>query len=514
MAGRWPVVVVGSGIAGMWAALQAAPLPVLLLSAGRMGQYSSTRWAQGGIAAPLADDDSPRLHLEDTISAGGGLVDAEVAGRVVALAADEVRALEAIGVPFERDANGDWTLSLEAAHRRSRIAQVRGDQAGHAIVDALVAAISRAEHVTVRENCPVHGLVAGANGECAGVKVSDGSGGMRLVPARAVILATGGLGGLYAVTTNPPGHLGQALAWAARLGATIRDAEFVQFHPTAIDIGLDPAPLATEALRGEGAHLVDRHGRRFMPAVHPDAELAPRDIVARAVFARIRNGEGAYLDAREAVGSEFPARFPGVFAACLNGGIDPREQPIPVAPAAHYHMGGIAIDGNGASDVGRLYAVGECACTGMHGANRLASNSLLECLVTARWAARAVGELKAPKRLQSYSRLDVPALLDERDLDALRRAMSKLAGVERDEAGLSELLDLIDHFEERHGAVDALEAARLVATSALSRTESRGAHWRSDFPRAAPLAESSRITLPQASTANRGGTKPKQGVDQ
>jgi L-aspartate oxidase len=514
MAERWPVVIVGSGIAGLWAALQAAPLPVLLLTAGRMGQDSSTRWAQGGIAAPLAADDSPQLHLEDTIAAGAGLVDEHVAERVVAVAADEVRALEAIGVPFEHDADGGWTLSLEAAHRRARVAQVRGDQAGHAIIDALVDAISRAPHVAVREHCPVQGLATSANGECAGVMVSDGGGGMRLVPARAVILATGGLGGLYAVTTNPHGHRGQALAWAARLGATIRDAEFVQFHPTAIDIGLDPAPLATEALRGEGAYLVDRHGRRFMPQVHPDAELAPRDIVARAVFAQIRAGEGAFLDARKAVGSDFPSRFPGVFSACRMAGIDPREQPIPVAPAAHYHMGGIAINGDGSSAVAGLYAVGECACTGMHGANRLASNSLLECLVTARWAAKAVGERQAPNRLQPDPPLAAPAALDDQAISELRQAMSKLAGVERDGAGLSELLQHIERLQKRHGEADVLATARLVAGSALARSESRGAHWRSDFPQAATVAESSRITPARASTARRVATEPKQGVDQ
>jgi L-aspartate oxidase len=491
-----PLIVVGSGIAGLWTALRAAPQPVTVLTAGAFGQRSATEWAQGGIAAALSEDDSPRQHAADTVAAGGGLVEPAVAAELARSAVEQVEALERLGVPFEHRADGRWALSREAAHGRARVARVGGDRAGAAVVEALVRAVRRAGHVTVREHAPVCGLLRDGRGGCAGVLIDQGGESAEALPGAATVLATGGIGGLYALSTNPPGNRGRALAWAARLGAVIRDAEFVQFHPTAIDIGRNPAPLATEALRGEGAVLVDRGGRRFMPPLHPDAELAPRDVVARAVHRQIRSGQGAFLDATEAIGEAFPERFEAVFRACRNAGIDPRREPIPVAPAAHYHIGGIAAGLDGRTGIPGLLAVGEVSGTGAHGANRLASNSLAEALVMGARAGEVLAGLES--RAVRAQACDQPGRLSDTELECLRRAMSAHAGVERDAAGLRRLLALIDEIASRRGHADELIAARLIAASALRRRESRGAHARRDHPEGEPRAESSWIRLDEA----------------
>jgi L-aspartate oxidase len=321
------------------------------------------------------------------------------------------------------------------------------------------------------------------------------------IVARAVVLATGGVGGLYAVTTTPAELVGDGLGLAALAGAVIADPEFVQFHPTAIDIGRDPAPLATEALRGEGAVLIDAAGERFMARYHPDAELAPRDVVARAIHAEREAGNGAFLDARRAVGKHFPDEFPAVFAACLSGGIDPRVHPIPVAPACHYHMGGIATDAQGRTSLSGLYAAGECASTGVHGANRLASNSLLEAAVFGARAGRtAAGEPDVATAPQAGR---VPPELPDAALQRLRRAMSRDAGVIRDAAGLGRLLVEIRDLQAIHGPCPPLFAARLIAACALARTESRGGHFRAD---ATAEAEPRRtfVTLAELDSAAAG----------
>jgi L-aspartate oxidase len=478
-----PVIVVGSGVAGLWTALKAAPAPVLLLSAGAPDQASSTGWAQGGIAAALGLDDSPARHAADTVIAGDGLVDAAVAAAVAREVIPQVEALERLGMPFERLPGGRWSLAREAAHDRARVAHVGGDRAGLALLRTLLNAAAEADHIEFRPHSPVVGLIHDGHGGCAGVRVREADGRKTRLTGRATVLATGGVGGLYALTTNPAGHRGQALAWAARLGATIRDAEFVQFHPTAIDIGRDPAPLATEALRGAGAVLVDRAGCRFMVDQHPDAELAPRDIVARAVHRQLRTGEGAWLDARGALGAAFPERFAAVFGACMSAGIDPRREPIPVAPAAHYHMGGVASDLSGRTGIDRLYVVGEAACTGLHGANRLASNSLAEALVMGARCGKTLAGVAVHRARRVEPAGGSDATLPDAEFGELRRAMTPRAGVERDAAGLGELLDLLETLERRWGGSDPLVVARLVATAALARRSSRGAHMRSDDPR-------------------------------
>jgi L-aspartate oxidase len=338
-------------------------------------------------------------------------------------------------------------------------------------------AVRAAPHVEVRADATLRGLLQDEAGRVRGV-VANIDGSPVDIVARAVVLATGGIGGLYSETTTPPELKGEGLGLAALAGAAIADPEFVQFHPTAIDIDRDPAPLATEALRGEGARLVGGDGKPFMPHYHPDAELAPRDVVARAIHTERQAGRGAFLDARAAVGERFPEEFPGVFAACMSGGVDPRREPIPVAPACHYHMGGIATDADGRTSLPGLFAAGECAATGVHGANRLASNSLLEAAVFGARAGVAAREAADPAT--RVRRADLPPTLPDAGLQTLRMAMSRDAGVIRDAQGLTRLLGLIASLEVAHGPAPSLVAARLIAAAALARTESRGAHFRAD----------------------------------
>lgn len=473
-------IIVGSGLAGLWTALQASPRRVRLLTAGRLAEGAASAWAQGGIAAALAEDDHPSLHAADTLAASAGLGDAEAAEALAQGAPGQVRALEKLGLAFERDALGGWLLSREAAHSRRRVARVGGDGAGAAIVAALVRAVRRAGHIEIIEGISVRDLIADELGRCAGVAVMH-KGRLSTLTAPAVVLATGGVGSLYAVTTNPDGSRGRALAWAGRLGARLRDLEFVQFHPTALDVDRRPAPLLTEALRGEGALLVDARGERFLPSSHEAAELAPRDVVARAVHAQIQSGRGAFLDARSSIGAGFPDRFPTVFDACRSAGLDPRRDLLPVAPAAHYHMGGVATDLQGRSSVDNLLAVGEVACTGVHGANRLASNALAEALVMGAGAGEALRQELARPTAVLQTQASTGALTPP-GLAALRRSMSAHAGVARSGPGLERLLQTLGGLRVRYGDDDALWVARRIARDALARECSAGAHFRTDCP--------------------------------
>ncbi|KRA62652.1 L-aspartate oxidase [Caulobacter sp. Root656] len=483
-------VILGAGLAGLTAALAAAPRNALVLSPTPLATGCSSAWAQGGMAAALSDEDAPTLHAADTIAAGAGLCDPAAVDLLTTEGPAAVRALAALGAPFDRKPDGAFVLSLEAAHAKARVARVGGDGAGAAIMAAVIAAVRAAPSIEVRENARARRLLQDATGRVVGL-IAEIDGALVEIVAPAVILATGGVGGLYAVTTTPAQVRGEGLGLAALAGAEVADPEFVQFHPTAIDIGRDPAPLATEALRGEGAILRNADGRAFMADYHPAKELAPRDVVARAIHAERAAGRGAFLDATAAVGEHFPHEFPAVFAACMSAGIDPRAQPIPVTPAVHYHMGGVATDLDGRTSLPGLLAAGECASTGVHGANRLASNSLLEAAVFGARAGRAAREMThgaAPLAAQPTPDLPAPAL------QTLRQAMSRDAGVIREADGLSRLVAVLDALETAHGPAPTLVAAQLIARAALARQESRGGHFRADFP-ATALPERTFVTL-------------------
>jgi L-aspartate oxidase len=485
------VLIIGAGLAGLSAALAADPRKALVLSAAPLLSGCSSAWAQGGMAAALGEDDDPALHAADTVAAGAGLVEPAMAELLTREGPAAVRRLAGLGAPFDRTQAGGFAQSLEAAHSRARVARVRGDQAGREIMRAVAAAAMASRHIEIRAETRARALLQDAGGRVRGALV-ERDGRLIEIIAPATILATGGLGGLYAVTTNPRAVRGDGLALAALAGAQIADPEFVQFHPTAIAVDADPAPLASEALRGEGAILVDAEGAPFMPRQHPMGDLAPRDVVARAIHSQLAEGRGAFLDARAAVGEAFPHEFPAVFAACMAAAVDPRSQPIPVTTAAHYHMGGIATDAEGRTSLAGLYAVGECASTGVHGANRLASNSLLEAAVFGTLAGRAAA-VEADPKTAPLPIAPTPDLPDEA-LQSLRQAMSRHAGVVRDRQGLGRLIAHIDGLEESCGAAPPLVAARLVAACALAREESRGGHYRSDFPQ---LAAAPRRTVVQ-----------------
>jgi L-aspartate oxidase len=499
----------------LFTALRLAPLPVTVVAAAPLGQGASSVWAQGGIAAAVGEGDTPEQHAADTIAAGGGIVDRHVAEVIAAEAPARIADLLRYGVPFDRDLAGHFVLSREAAHGQARIVRVSGDRAGAAIMQALIAAVKATPSIRVLEGYDAMDLIleagSGGEGRVSGVRLvrteAKGTGTFDFMPASAVVMATGGAGALYSVTTNPIYARGEAIAFAARAGAVIADAEFVQFHPTAIDAHIDPAPLASEALRGEGATLINAAGFRFMRALDPAGELAARDIVARGVFAEIAAGRGAFLDCREAIGTAFPKEFPTVYAHCLAAGIDPVTQPIPIAPAAHYHMGGVATDLAGRTSLEGLWAVGEVASTGLHGANRLASNSLLEAVVLGARVASDIANLVPPHSAHPIARTYRAA--SERALDEARRSglvgelrhtMSEHVGVVRNGAGLEQALAILSAIGEEAGddrlVVNMALAAEIIAGSALMRTESRGAHYRSDFPEpAASLAHRSAVTL-------------------
>lgn len=502
------VIIVGAGMAALYAALDLSPTPVVMISPEILGEGASSAWAQGGVAAAMATKDSPQSHATDTVKAGAGTVDPKIADLVTAAAREHILDLTQLGTPFDRDADGGYVLSREAAHSFARVVRVKGDQAGAEIMKALIAQVRETPSVQVLEGVMASALEV-QNGVATGLQIET-SGDERshpiLLRGPAILMAGGGSGGLFKLTTNPPRIRGQVIGMAARAGAMIADPEFVQFHPTAIDMGEDPAPLATEALRGEGATLINADGQRFMLDEHPDAELAPRDIVARAIYAQTQAGNRPMLDTRAVLGAKVLTQFPSVAEACARAGIDPVTQPIPVAAAAHYHMGGIDTDPEGRASLGQLWVCGEASSTGLHGANRLASNGLLEALVYARHCARGIKETLG-KTAQAADLVELefkpggptpPA----QAIDDLRRCMTDNVGVVRDAEGLRLALRTIARLERDNPEclcfLNMTATATLIAAAALAREESRGAHCRRDFPGSLERAERTHITLDQA----------------
>ncbi|WP_371629640.1 L-aspartate oxidase [Streptomyces sp. NBC_00341] len=505
------VVVVGSGVAGLTAALRcaAAGLATVVVTKARLDD-GSTRWAQGGVAAALGEGDTPEQHLDDTLVAGAGLCDAEAVRTLVTEGPDAVRRLIGTGAHFDTADDGTIALGREGGHHRRRIAHAGGDATGAEISRALVEAVREAALHTV-ENALVLDLLTDEEGRTAGVTLHVmGEGqhdGVGAVNAPAVILATGGMGQVFSATTNPPVATGDGVALALRAGAEVSDLEFVQFHPTVLFLGSGAEgqqPLVSEAVRGEGAHLVDAHGTRFMLGQHEMAELAPRDIVAKAITRQMQlhGTEHMYLDARHFGAEMWEQHFPTILAACRAHGIDPVTEPIPVAPAAHHASGGIRTDLRGRTTVPGLYACGEVACTGVHGANRLASNSLLEGLV---FAERIAADIVADRpRAGAEAVVDRPApspLLPPEARSTIQRIMTRGAGVVRSADSLAraaeELEDLHRSAFLKAGAaepklaepgVEAWEVtnlllvSRVLVAAARQREETRGCHWREDRP--------------------------------
>jgi L-aspartate oxidase len=493
------VVVVGSGIAGLSAAMHARAAGHAVTVVTKVNvEDGSTRWAQGGIAAALDPADSPAEHLADTLAAGVGLCDEAAVRVLVEEGPDRVRELIALGATFDTDEDGALSLTREGGHHRNRIIHAGGDATGAEVQRALEVAVARDPGITLVEHALVLDLLTGADGHAAGITLhvlGEGSpDGVGAVLARAVVLATGGMGQVFSATTNPAVSTGDGVALALRAGAVVTDLEFVQFHPTALWLGAGAhgqQPLVSEAVRGEGAILVDAAGKPFMQGVHELADLAPRDVVAKAIL-RVMQSEGldhVWLDARTLGPDLLRKRFPSIVARCRQAGIDPVTEPIPVIPAAHYASGGIRTDLRGRTSVPGLYGCGEVACTGVHGANRLASNSLLEGLVFAgRIGAELAGGLE-PRRDPVPAGVEA-GLVDPAGRDALARQMSAGAGVIRTDASLHEAARALaaagtgdtDPRPEAWDATNLHTVSTALVAAAIRREETRGCHWREDFP--------------------------------
>jgi L-aspartate oxidase len=496
------VIVVGSGIAGLTTALQCRTygLSVLLVTKARVDE-GSTKWAQGGIAAALGDGDSPEDHLRDTLEAGAELCDVEAVRVLVTEGPEAVRKLIERGAIFDREDSGEISLTREGGHHRNRIIHA-GDATGAEVSRALLAAVTEDPEIEVVEHALVLDALKDANGDICGVTLHViGAGsrdGVGRALAKAVVLATGGLGQVFAQTTNPSVSTGDGVALALRAGAKVADVEFIQFHPTVLWLGESSRgqqPLISEAVRGEGGYLLDGKGRRFMQDVHPLAELAPRDVVAIASM-RVMNESGenhVWLDVRHLDG--FEKRFPTIYSSCISHGLNPMKDLIPVAPASHYASGGVRVDLNGRTSVNGLYACGETACSGVHGANRLASNSLLEGLV---FSARIAADIatNTPEPGEPIENSSTAILLDPSVRLDIQKNMSRGAGVLRSSDSLLHTSAELTRIEDRVSAQPCVEAweatnlfqlAQAILKAALIRQETRGSHWREDFPQTSDL---------------------------
>jgi L-aspartate oxidase len=490
-------VVVGSGVAGLSVALRLAALHrfgrIAVISKSGFGDGSS-RWAQGGIACALDPADSPEQHAADTLAVAGGLGEPAVVRALAGEAPERIARLIARGARFDRAPDGTLELGLEGGHGRRRILHANGDATGAEIMRALTEAAGRYPAIEIFEHTRATDLVL-HDGRIVGLRARSTAGVPIAFHCPAVIFAAGGFGHAYLKTTNPPEATGDALAMAARAGADLVDMEFVQFHPTALDVPgarpAEPMPLMTEALRGAGALLLDGAGRRFMPEVSPRAELAPRDVVAREIWKRLASGNRVFLDCRPALRRR---KFPTAVASCRERGLDPTVEPVPVSPAAHYTMGGVAVDEWGRSSLPGLWACGEAAGSGLHGANRLASNSLLEGLVFGARVADDVSRRLASSRPRPVPQMDAPGAGPEASdgevVDRVRALLWERAGVVRTGHGLQRALRDLERLASQAGpggeGADLVTVGRLVVAAALERRESRGAHFRRDYPSAEP----------------------------
>ncbi len=474
-------LIVGGGIAGLVAALSFAPRPVQILVRGQLGSEGSSLWAQGGIAAAVGSDDDPTLHAEDTLRVGGGLADPRIAERITHAGPWAVEYLARLGVPFDRERAGTLRLGLEGGHSKHRIVHAGGDATGRIIMETLIRHVRETPSIEIVEACEARALERDEEG-ILGVWAA-GRVGTSFFPSLRVILATGGIGGLFPATTNPWGSRGEGLLMALLAGAPLIDMEFIQYHPTALDTGEGALPLISEAVRGDGAVLVDENGTRFL-AGEPQAELAPRDQLARAVWLHRQNGHRVFLDARKLPGPVFPSRFPSIHAVCLAHGLDPRNDLLPVCPAVHYHMGGIEVDEACGTAIPGLWAVGEVSATGFHGANRLASNSLLEAVVCGHDLARSVGDAPIRHRVPRIaSHEPIPAF----DGQTVSTILGRSLGVVRERAVLeSALVDLQAEIDKGGGGQSMALLGWIWVWAALQRAESRGAHFRLDHPEPDP----------------------------
>ncbi|MDC3272487.1 L-aspartate oxidase [Hyphomicrobiales bacterium] len=497
------VIIIGAGLAGLFTALKLAPLNVKVISSKSLGSGTSSQWAQAGIAAAVGQNDSANLHKHDTISVGAGIVDEYAAGIMVEAGPNRINDLINLGVPFDKGSNNKLLLKKEAAHGINRIVSVNGDMTGKAIMKTLSETVKKSNHIDVIENFNAVELLKDQDGIFGVVIQSnlDNKKEQRLY-SRNIIIATGGIGQLYEVTTNAIEAKGDGIAIAARIGADLSDLEFVQFHPTAFNIGIDPAPLATEALRGDGAKIINENEERFLLRSHPEAELAPRDIVARAIYNEIKSGHKVFLDCRGVLGKGMKETFPTVYNFCKKNNIDPEKKPIPIAPAAHYHMGGITTDANGKTNIAGLWACGETASTGVHGANRLASNSLLEAIVFASIIAKNIKSLPNKNLIiknNKFSQSNVVEI-NSKDLKILKSIMTNKVGVERNGKELNEAFNDVSILNQKYKKINQINntiiTSLLIIKSAINRKEHRGSHYRSDFPETNPLLKNrSKITI-------------------
>lgn len=482
------VLVIGAGAAGLSAAISASPRRVLVLSAAEPATSSSTALAQGGLAAPIGAGDSIGAHVADTLAAGCHSSVESVAARIISQASRAIEFLERLGVVFDRDEAGP-RLHLEAGHSAPRVLHVEGDRTGRAVLDALVACVSSCDGIELGTGIQAVALLPCRGGGIAGALAIDRGGNAIVINARETVLATGGVGGLFACTTNQPYAKGDGLAMAMACGARVAGIEFIQFHPTALMSAEDPMPLLTEALRGAGACLKDGRGHRFMPAEHPLADLAPRDVVARSVWVRRQRGDTVWLDARAVFRSARSQEFPSALETCAAHGIDPQVDLIPVTAAAHYHMGGVRVDESGRTSIPGLWACGEVACTGIHGANRLASNSLVEAVVCGRQVGTALSRSRSLRRVPLLEKVPAVGPSEDRwnDWTRVRAIMGQCMGPLREgrelAKGLHALRQLRQAVEPESLVVrQRLDLATAMVAAALAREESRGAHWRRDFP--------------------------------